>query len=417
VISAVGILQVHQELTVDPAHLPRVLRSLRRVCSHVVAYDDGSADGSAEWLAAEADVLIRGARNDWKAELAHKEAMLRAADQFEPDWIVWLDADEELSPGAVKEFHQRDKGWRRDGVTGVRILECNLWRDRLHRRLDTKFEDGWFMRFWRWRPGLSYGRVADGLHQTQFPPGISTREIRLDPETCRVIHYSWDSPRKIEGKLERYRRAGDLANLPRMTDHGGVQLGPVPDEWRWTSGEEEGMPRPWSRPFMGPAHEHALKILAHRATRVLELGGGESTVEWARRLCCGGTLATWEPAGSPWEVRALEAREICSGRGSTFSLSTTMGGLEQLISGDHGPFDLVLVDHEIPGVPAMVVRGSAVRSLWTNRARVLAPGAVVALHDAQDYGERAGFETVSEDTDPNWIANPDAKLWIGRVPT
>jgi predicted O-methyltransferase YrrM len=149
---------------------------------------------------------------------------------------------------------------------------------------------------------------------------------------------------------------------------------------------------------------------------VLELGAGESTIEWARVLRDGASLAAWEPTDSPWEPRALAAAAVCATRGRHCTIRTTMAGLDALLGGEYGAFDLVIVDHEIPGLEARFVRESAVRALWANRGRALAPGAVIAVHDAQDYRERAGFETLRESEDRDWITNPEARLWIGRVP-
>lgn len=417
-IDAVGILQVHNELTVDPAHLPRVMRSLRRVCKHVIAYDDGSTDGSRDWLAHEADELIVGEVNDWHGELAHKAAMLDRAARHRPAWIVWLDADEEFSPEAVRSIHALEGSWRQQGVTGVRMIERNLWRDRLHHRLDMDHDRGWFMRLWRWHDKLRYSSTEKGLHRTQFPDGVAARDLRLPAERGCVMHYSWDSPAKIAAKLARYARAGDRKSLPRMTDGPHVKLEWVPDSWRWVASAEEGGPAAWSRPFMGPAHEHAvIEMLAKRGPAprsMLEIGGGTSTDVWLRRMSAGDRFVVWEPRVEPWSSVVDAAVEQARARGvDAIRISTTLE-LSEALRGGTGRFGVVLVDHDGSGVPRDGCRDATIRALWDGRFEALTSDAVVLMHDAERHRERAGFKLERQWADADWIACPTSELWIGR---
>lgn len=232
--NVVGIVQVFNELSEHPDYLPRVFASFRRVCHTVIAFDDGSTDGTTDWLAREADELVRHRKNDWKREIEHKAAMLTLAARHRPEWILWLDADEELSPGAVSGIVEQSERWKADRVTGVRILETNLWRDRLHHRVDRLFDRGWFMRLWRWHPGLHYSEPRPGLHQTQFPPGVDQQEHRMDPARARVIHYSWDSREKIAAKYARYAALGQHGeDLERIKDDPEACVVPVDPGWMW----------------------------------------------------------------------------------------------------------------------------------------------------------------------------------------
>ncbi len=234
-IDAVGILQVFNELSEHPDYLPRVVASMRRVCKSIVAYDDGSTDGTDKWLADNVDHLIRGERNDWKAEIAHKQAMLDVAAKSTPHWILWLDADEELTPQATDTIHAREKDWQAQGVTGVQILETNLWRSREFHRVDRAYDRGWFVRLWRWRAGMSYEAPGKlGLHQRQHPAGVDRRLLRLPPDQGRVIHYSWDSPEKIARKHLRYAALGQKGeDLHRLLDSPRAVLQPVDPAWFW----------------------------------------------------------------------------------------------------------------------------------------------------------------------------------------
>lgn len=250
-INACGLMQVYNEMTVDPEHLERALLSLKRLCHTTVVYDDGSDDGfTREWLRNVAvpsrlvTVLIEGEKNEWTNEIAHKALMLeriklldrqardRIASAEDPrktghwpiDWIIWLDADEEFSPGAEALIveHARDST-----ISGIRVKELNLWRDRQHYRTDSGFDKGWFLRVWRLVDDMKYEPVAKGLHHVQAPLSCYECAIRLPEQNARVIHYSWDLPEKIIAKIARYRAAGDEESAQRMQDGPHVERSPV----------------------------------------------------------------------------------------------------------------------------------------------------------------------------------------------
>jgi len=268
-INAVGIMQVHNERTIDPKHLTRSLMSLKRICHTVIVYDDGSNDQETlHWLRTVGQLggfvhhLIEGHDNDWHSEVAHKSIMVEAAraldvmaaeqterieqgleDSSAPlyrryhpvDWIIWLDADEELSPGAHDEIieHSQD-----EGITGMWIKELNLWRDPWHYRVDSSFDGpqcGWFCRVWRLTDDLVYKKKPEGLHKQQYPDAANDCAIRLCADKARVVHYSWDKPEKIDAKNARYMLAGDTKSIARMTDGDHVQLVPAPAHYFWVS--------------------------------------------------------------------------------------------------------------------------------------------------------------------------------------
>ena len=89
----VGIMRFYNEM---PENLPRAALSLRKVCRYVIGYDDGSTDDWREHSPPLFDLTITGNENCWEEETKHRAQLLEQAYKFQPDWILQLDADEEL---------------------------------------------------------------------------------------------------------------------------------------------------------------------------------------------------------------------------------------------------------------------------------------------------------------------------------
>src|SRR4051794_26929340 len=80
--------------------LPGFFRNVAPHVDGIVALDDGSTDGSAALAEAEPSVveLLRvapGAQED-NEDATNRRALIEAAWQHQPDWLLGLDADERL---------------------------------------------------------------------------------------------------------------------------------------------------------------------------------------------------------------------------------------------------------------------------------------------------------------------------------
>lgn len=81
--------------------LPGYFESVRRFADSVIALDDGSTDDTVEHLASEPLVTkvirhpIRTSYRGWN-DARNRSELLRAARDVDPEWVVWLDADERL---------------------------------------------------------------------------------------------------------------------------------------------------------------------------------------------------------------------------------------------------------------------------------------------------------------------------------
>ncbi|MEX2054200.1 MAG: glycosyltransferase [Candidatus Colwellbacteria bacterium] len=200
-INLVGFLKIHNE--VKTGHLERVLKQMKEVCSEIVICDCDSTDGSKE-LAQKYTEHVLSAQNDFKNEIKTKAEMLEYTLGLNPDWILWLDADE------VFERRAELGGLRKlcaigseKGIDGFEFPEINLWRDQHHYRVDEFWNKGSYIRLWRNNGELEFPKEG-GLHKSQYPNGIEN----IEKSDFAVIHYGFSSPELIEQKYNFYKEQG-----------------------------------------------------------------------------------------------------------------------------------------------------------------------------------------------------------------
>ncbi len=227
-IRIVAICQVYNELS--KGNLERFIQHIKPLVHALIIYDDASTDGSYEYALQHADQVIRGTKNSFSDEIYHKQQLLDAAKVYNPDFILHIDADEVLSVQAMQDLPLMCQECLEQNIDGVRFHTINLWRSNTWRRIDSLFDDGWFVKLWRYTPGMSYGAIQSGLHQMPYPPSIQTI---MRTEKIQIIHYGFASEEQIAAKYLTYKSHGQrgYTMLDRLINEDKLELVPVPKSY------------------------------------------------------------------------------------------------------------------------------------------------------------------------------------------
>jgi glycosyltransferase involved in cell wall biosynthesis len=126
------LLQVRNEMD----HLPRLMENITGQVDGVIALDDGSTDGSRQYLEARPEVLELIAnppnRPRWD-EVGNHRKLVHAGLAHDADWFICLDGDERVEMGfrsRVERLIQRGEA----SAYAVRLRE--LWDDPKRYRAD-----------------------------------------------------------------------------------------------------------------------------------------------------------------------------------------------------------------------------------------------------------------------------------------
>ncbi|ODA39703.1 glycosyltransferase [Desulfosporosinus sp. BG] len=223
----VCICQIYNELCKD--NLERFVNKILPVVSDLVVYDDGSTDGSYEYMLKKTPYVLRGTKNDFVNERSHKQLLLQEALKLNPDFILWLDADEVLTANAAEKLQELCAQCEQNHYDAVNMHELNLWRSYSWQRLDSLYDKGWFCRLWRVVPGICFNDTKPGLHQPLFPSTIRNVMWTLD---VQVIHYGFSSRQRLAYKYLVYRSHGQRGYdmLDRLISEEKLVVSKVPQE-------------------------------------------------------------------------------------------------------------------------------------------------------------------------------------------
>lgn len=219
----IAIAQIYNEL--QKGNLERFVKYVLPIVDALVVYDDASTDGSYEFVKQYTPHVIRGKRNDFINERAHRQKLLDTALKLNPDFILWLDADEVLTAGAKEKLQKVAHECVQKDLDGISLHEINLWRSSSWQRIDNLYDDGWFVRLWRVTPQLAYTTTQRGLHQQMYPDTIKKIE---KTDILSVIHFGFASDKNIIHKYLTYQKHGQTGSLLlRLIDERTLELTPV----------------------------------------------------------------------------------------------------------------------------------------------------------------------------------------------
>ncbi|MBI3634974.1 MAG: glycosyltransferase family 2 protein, partial [Candidatus Rokubacteria bacterium] len=171
----------------EAARLPACLRSAAAAVDEIVVVDTGSRDATADIARAHGARVVGWAwRDDFAA--ARNEALAHATG----DWVLVLDADERLAPGAGARMRRLVDDGGADGY------DCRLV-SALPPSEPSAAISHWYCRLFRRRPGVRYtGRVHE-----QIAPSIRALGGRIVRGDVTILHegYAHVTPEKVARNL------------------------------------------------------------------------------------------------------------------------------------------------------------------------------------------------------------------------
>ncbi|SFU43275.1 glycosyltransferase [Halomonas korlensis] len=201
--------QKHRESAANPIRLAAVVVSFNRieylkqavcavldepVCGLVVV-DNGSTDGSREWLAAldEARLIVLTPERNLGGAGGFEIGFREVLERFSPDWLVCFDDDARPAPGALAQFMAQDLQGVDSAAAAVfypdgSICEMNRpsWNPFWHGRL-----------LLRTILGVTTGRSREGFH---IPDGYYRKDadrVAIDSSSFVGCFVSAEAVRRI----------------------------------------------------------------------------------------------------------------------------------------------------------------------------------------------------------------------------
>lgn len=182
--ATLGILVITRD---EAAHIGRCLDSVKALATEMVVVDSYSTDDTVEIARSRgATVVVRR----WAGYSAQKQFAL---DQLDTDWVLWIDADEAVSPELARELRVvLESG---EPVAGYYVPRMVNYLGRWIRH------GGWYpdpkLRLFRRTAGRFDGRLVHEGVTLRGPTGSLRGALH---------HYPYRDPAHHAEKIERYAR-------------------------------------------------------------------------------------------------------------------------------------------------------------------------------------------------------------------
>lgn len=209
--------------------IERVINSVLPLCSQVLVFDDHSTDQTPFLCCSMPKTSVFDSPFHGLNEARDKNYLLGKCQEQKPDWVIWIDGDEILSPAShkaimdslyspkqcisfrVKYLWDREDQVRTDGVYG------DFRRQSMFRPITGA-------KFLGEAPGFHTGNVPQALWRSCLYPDVDLLHLGYLNRDDRVRKYEWYNrvdPRNKREDEYRHVVIGDVFPAASKFLHGG----------------------------------------------------------------------------------------------------------------------------------------------------------------------------------------------------
>lgn len=225
-----ALLQVHNDLE----YLPGYFENVAPHVDGVVVFDDGSTDGSAEFIQSQSSVLSMVARSPddtspWDEARNHR-IVRKTALRCGADWVIAVDADERMERAFRQRAEQEIERALGEGWRALSVAVRELWDSPTTYRADGAWGDKQQARLFRLLPDNEYD---DRRYHPHWAP--LNGKVRGFFKRGDLLLYHLRMIR-AEDRLNRRDKWNELdpdgewqaVGYDHMTDEAGLELAPLP---------------------------------------------------------------------------------------------------------------------------------------------------------------------------------------------
>lgn len=202
----VAILRIKDEIL----YIERCLQKLSELVDEIIVLDNGSTDGTQN-IYQSFPVITQVIKTEGFDEGRDKIMLLEAAKKRSPDWIMWIDGDEEFESSLSRDVLNK---YMNSKYNKILFRMCNFWLSENKFRIDGKYF-GYTLHPQRsmWRNNDSAYFRDRTIHNGDIY-GVSLPHF-ISP--YRIKHYGYSNAEKMKSKYELYKQVD--ASKTRSYEH------------------------------------------------------------------------------------------------------------------------------------------------------------------------------------------------------
>ena len=226
-----ALLACHDEMR----FLPGYFANLASQVDGVIALDDGSTDGSAEFIAAQPltlELIRLPARKPhvWD-EPRNRRLLIEAAGRHGAEWVLAQDADERIERGFRARAETLIAGTASTGIQAFALTFRELWNAPDTYRVDGVWDLKRQARLFRLRSDAQFDDRP--LHGHWAPINSATERGFRQVDLC-LYHLRMIDPADRQARRDRYlqldpERRFQAIGYDYLTDESSLQLATIPD--------------------------------------------------------------------------------------------------------------------------------------------------------------------------------------------